>query len=62
MKWLIAFLASLTLTPLIIVMALVSCSNTEMKRSGSLNSRIISLSDTVEIKDISPAKWNSFCL
>ncbi|WP_338968340.1 MULTISPECIES: hypothetical protein [unclassified Spiroplasma] len=62
MKWLIPFLASLTLTPLIIVMPLVSCSNTEMKQSGSLDSRISSLSDTVEIKDISPAKWNSFGL
>lgn len=62
MKWLIPLLASLTLTPLIIVMPLVSCSSTEMKKSGSLDSQISSLPDTVEIKDIPQSKWNSFGL
>ncbi|WP_339024772.1 hypothetical protein [Spiroplasma endosymbiont of Agriotes lineatus] len=33
-----------------------------MKKSGSLDSRISSLPDTVEIKDIPPAKWNFFGL
>ncbi|WP_342224127.1 hypothetical protein [Spiroplasma endosymbiont of Asaphidion curtum] len=62
MKWFIPFLTTLTLTPLVIVMPLVSCSGTEMKESGSLDSQISSLPDTVEIKDIFPAKWNSFGL